>query len=138
MERMEEARVNGNSVFFRGSSIPLSNDFAVRVFLLISNQMGPKPSRFRSRMVANENEDVIGSTGNKVSTNSKRVEIRVPQTNKFTGSTENGLEEKSRRSQTNQKFQTNCKNINIQVIILYCEYERIYRNADMHNIRIRP
>ena len=55
-------------VFFRGSSIPLFTDFAERV-LPISNPMGPAPSRFRNddqeqttRTVANENNDVNGST----------------------------------------------------------------------------
>ena len=35
-------------VFFRGSSIPLSADFAERVLPLISNPMGPALSRFRN------------------------------------------------------------------------------------------
>ena len=35
-------------VFLRGSSISLSTDFAERVLPLISNQMGPAPSRFRN------------------------------------------------------------------------------------------
>ena len=56
--------------FFRGSSIPLSTDFAERVLPLISNQMGPAPSRFRhnnqertTRTLANENEiSINGST----------------------------------------------------------------------------
>ena len=55
-------------VFFRGSSIPLSADFAERVLPLISNQMGPAPSRFRNddqeqvmRTVANENENANGA-----------------------------------------------------------------------------
>ena len=68
-------------VFFRGSSIPLSTDFAERVLPLISNQMGRAPSRFRSddreqlmRTVANENENADGSTNdpNPLSTNSTR------------------------------------------------------------------
>ena len=56
-------------VFFRGSSIPLSTDFAERVLRLITNQMGPAPSRFRNdnqeqetRTIANENENASGST----------------------------------------------------------------------------
>ena len=70
-------------VFFRDSSIPLSTDFAERVLPLISNQMGPAPSRFRyddqeqvMRTVANENENENGRTNDpnskltdKVSTN---------------------------------------------------------------------
>ena len=70
-------------VFFRGSGIPLSTDFAERVLPLISNKMGPAPSRFRTndqeqitRTVANENENANGSTND--------------QNPKFTGST--GLE----------------------------------------------
>ena len=35
-------------VFFRGSSIPLSTDFAERVLPFISNQMGPASSCFRN------------------------------------------------------------------------------------------
>ena len=76
-------------VFFRGSSIPLSTDFAERVLPLISNPMGPAPSRFRNdnqeqvmRTVANTNgiengstkdpnPKLIGSIESKVSTNIK-------------------------------------------------------------------
>ena len=56
-------------VLFRGSSIPLSTDFAERVLPLISNQMGSAPSRFRKddqeqtmRTVAKENNNEKGST----------------------------------------------------------------------------
>ena len=99
----------GNVVELRGSSIPLSTDFAERVLPLISNQMGPAPSRFRNddqeqimRTVANENdnansntnnpthfsigsiENKVGNEVNKVSTNKNRVEIPGPKPIKFT------------------------------------------------------
>ena len=95
-------------VFFRGSSIPLSTDFAERVLPLISNQMGPAPSRFRNddqeqttRTVANENNPETGSTndpkplstdstgigmipqGDKVSTKENRVDIPEDKPHKF-------------------------------------------------------
>ena len=90
-------------VLFRGSSIPLSTDFAERVLPLISNQMGPAPSRFRNddqeqvmRTVANENWIKNGSTNDpnptltdQVSTKENRVDIPEAKHPKFTGSTEN-------------------------------------------------
>ena len=83
-------------VFFRGSSIPLSTDFAERVLPLISNQMGSAPSRFRNdeqeqtmRTVANGNNNETGSTND-------------PDP-KFTGSTGSGLDPKAGKVSTNKR-----------------------------------